>query len=256
VSSPRRRGPNCPHLLSPDRPHRGPRIHRHLCPTHSVIPAQAGIQAASRTSSDSALDSRLRGNDAALNDTSVHVTSSTPPITYPPFGSTAFDPPHDLADNAPRHRQPAAYRRSAGGGDGWPWSQGSGFLAGDRRTTSTARLVPTSSIARCVGRAQDAQPHSNEAARLPSTSHPPDFARRQTVTLTREPRGAAARPLVPRRPISSQSLRQLFQSGPFSRQACPCAFAAMGSSIACRRSASAGLANRSLRPNCEPLRLA
>ena len=39
------------------------------------------------------MDPRLRGDDTALNDTSMHLTSSMPPMTYPPFGSTAVDPP-------------------------------------------------------------------------------------------------------------------------------------------------------------------
>jgi len=50
-------------------------------PTYRVIPAKAGIQAALRTSSDSALESRLRGNDGVQNGTSVHVTFLVPPMT-------------------------------------------------------------------------------------------------------------------------------------------------------------------------------
>ena len=59
--------------------------HPHHRPTHSVIPATAGIQAASRTSSDSAPHSRPRGTNGAPNDTPMHPTSPASPMSYPRF---------------------------------------------------------------------------------------------------------------------------------------------------------------------------
>ena len=194
VSSPRRRGPNCPQPQSLDRPHQGARRHPNPGPTHSVIPAKAGIQAASRTSPDSALDSRLRGNDAALNDTSVHVTSSMPPIPYPPFRSTAFDPPRDHPYSPPATanlRRTDEVRAVAMDGPGRR-AQGSSPATVERRPPrGWCRHHPSRGA---WGAHHDAQPHSNEAARLPRTSHPPDFARRTAVTPSVKPRGAAARP--------------------------------------------------------------
>ena len=111
------------------------------------------------------MESRPRGNDGVQDSTAVHVTSSTPPSTYPPFRSTAFDPPDDLDDNTPVTATAAAYRRSAGGDDGRLWSQGLGFLAGDRRTATTAQLVPDTSVAADAGeRTKMRNPQLQDAA--------------------------------------------------------------------------------------------
>ena len=140
------------------------------------------------------LDPRRRGDDTVEYGSAVHLTSPIPSTPYPrfrvlpsnPLGTSLIllPPPNSWAGDGPA------------GGRSEAVAARLGFLAGDRRTTSTARLVPTIPIARRIlRRASSSQRRS--AAPLARVRH--RSPRRRKMRPAHGTRGRHPHPEAPGR---------------------------------------------------------